>query len=123
MARPTVLIIEDNEMDMKLFRALIEIDGYNVLEVKDAESGIEMALEYSPNLVLMDLRLPGIDGLEASCLMKEHEALSNIPIIIVTSYPDIREEKRAKKAGCEAFLVKPVDTRSFARTITSVMST
>jgi CheY-like chemotaxis protein len=117
MPSPIILVIEDNEMDMKLFEALIEISRCRVLEAKDAESGIKIALEHCPNLILMDLRLPGLDGLEASRLMKKHEVLANIPIILVTSYEADGDEQRAQKAGCAAFITKPIDTRVFMRTI------
>jgi two-component system cell cycle response regulator DivK len=122
MPTPTVLVIEDNEMDMKLFRALIEISGCKILEAKDAETGLEIALEHCPNLILMDLRLPGLDGFETSRLMKEHETLANIPIILITSYAADGDEQRAKKAGCAAFITKPLDTRSFLRTIARFLS-
>ena len=122
MPRPSVLVIEDNELDMKLFKALIEIGGYGILEAKDAESGIELALEHCPNLILMDLFLPGIDGLEASRLVKEHPALAEIPIILNTSYAADGDEQRAKKAGCAAFITKPLDTRAFLRTIGEFLS-
>jgi CheY-like chemotaxis protein len=122
MPSPTVLVIEDNEMDMKLFRALIEISEYSILEAKDAESGIEMALKHCPNLILMDLRLPGLDGFKASRLMKEHEALVNIPIILITSYAADGDEQLAKEAGCSAFINKPLDTRSFLRTMAEFLA-
>ncbi len=113
MGGKRILVIEDNEMNMKLVRTLLEIGGYRVLEVRDAETGIEVARRDKPDLILMDIQLPAMDGLEATRLIKRDPEIQHIPVIALTSYAMQGDEKKALEAGCSGYISKPIDTRSF----------
>ena len=117
MKRKTVLVIEDNEMNMKLVRVLLQMGEYDILEAVDAESGIPLARAHKPDLVLMDVHLPGMDGLSATRIIKEDPALKRIPVIALTSYAMEGDEKKAIEAGCDGYITKPIDTRTFLDTI------
>ena len=114
----TILVIEDNEVNMELFRdILFGIRKYRMLEAIDAETGIRLAREHHPDLILMDIELPGMDGLRATRLIKKEEALADIPIVALTSYAMSGDEKKARAAGCSGYLTKPINTRSFLKEI------
>lgn len=113
MASGTILVIEDNEMNMKLVRTLLQMGEYHVLEAMNAERGIELARELKPGLILMDIQLPGMDGLSATRLIKEDSALKDIPIVALTSYAMDGDREKAIQSGCEDYITKPIDTKSF----------
>ena len=117
MANETVLVIEDNEMNMKLARSLLQIGKYSVLEAIDAENGIRLAREHHPDLILMDIQLPGLDGLTATQKIKNDPAVKDIIIVALTSYAMQGDEKKAMDAGCAGYIAKPIDTRSFLETV------
>jgi two-component system cell cycle response regulator len=113
MGTPTILVIEDNEMNMKLVRSILMLSRYRVLEAVNAEDGIQLAREHNPELILMDIQLPGMDGLSATRIIKKDPALKAIPVVALTSYAMPGDDKKALEAGCEAYITKPIDTRSF----------
>ncbi len=113
MGEKTILVIEDNEINMKLVRTLLKIGGYRVLEVRDAETGIEVARRDKPDLILMDIQLPAMDGLEATRLIKREPEVQHIPVVALTSYAMQGDEKKALEAGCSGYISKPIDTRKF----------
>ena len=117
MGNKSILVIEDNELNMKLVKGLIKIGKYNMLEAGDAESGIQIIREQRPDLVLMDLQLPGMDGLSATKVIKKDPTLKDIPIVALTSYAMQGDEERALEAGCTGYIAKPIDTRKFLETI------
>ncbi|MCG2778832.1 MAG: response regulator [Desulfobacterales bacterium] len=117
MANETVLVIEDNEMNMKLARSLLQLGKYSVLEASDAENGIKLAQEHHPDLILMDIQLPGMDGLTATREIKNDPAVKDITVIALTSYAMQGDEEKAKDAGCAGYISKPIDTRSFLETV------
>jgi CheY-like chemotaxis protein len=117
MANETVLVIEDNEMNMKLARSLLQIGKYSVLEAIDAESGVQLAREHHPDLILMDIQLPGLDGLAATQKIKNDPAMKDITIVALTSYAMQGDEKKAMDAGCAGYIAKPIDTRNFLETL------
>jgi len=117
MANETVLVIEDNEMNMKLVRSLLQIGKYSILEAIDAENGIQLAREHHPDLILMDIQLPGMDGLAATHEIKNDSAVKDITIVALTSYAMEGDEKKAMDAGCAGYIAKPIDTRSFLETL------
>ena len=117
MANETVLVIEDNEMNMKLARSLLQIGKYSVLEAIDAEDGIRLAREHHPDLILMDIQLPGLDGLTATQKIKNDPAVKDITIVALTSYAMQGDEKKAMDAGCAGYIAKPIDTRNFLETL------
>jgi CheY-like chemotaxis protein len=117
MTIKTILVVEDNELNMKLVRGLIKMGKYGMLEAIDAESGIEQIREQQPDLVLMDIQLPGMDGLSATKIIKEDPSLKDIPVVALTSYAMQGDEEKALEAGCSGYIAKPIDTRKFLETI------
>ena len=113
----TILVIEDNELNMELFRDLLKVGNYRVLEAVDAETGISLAREHHPDLILMDIQLPGMDGLSACRIIKEDVELAAVPIVVLTSHAMSGDEEKARAAGCSSYLTKPIDTRSFLKEI------
>ena len=118
----TILVVEDNELNMKLVKGLIKIGKYRMLEAIDAESGIEQIREQRPDLVLMDIQLPGMDGLSATKIIKEDPSLKDIPIVALTSYAMQGDEEKALEAGCTGYIAKPIDTRKFLETISKYLT-
>ncbi|MDF1591340.1 MAG: response regulator [Desulfobacterales bacterium] len=108
-----ILVIEDNKLNLKLVRSLLQIGNYNIIEAVDAETGIRLAREKKPDLILMDIQLPGIDGLTATRLIQKDQELKDIPIIALTSYSMEGDEQKAAEAGCHGYITKPIDTRAF----------
>ena len=117
MQNKTIVVIEDNELNMKLVRGLLSMGNYDIHEAGDAESGIELARQHLPDLILMDIQLPGMDGLTATRLMKEDSVFNDIPIVALTSYAMDGDEEKATESGCSGYISKPIDTRSFLETI------
>jgi CheY-like chemotaxis protein len=117
MEHQTVLVVEDNELNMKLVRSLLQLGKYQTLEAGNAEKGIQLARKHHPDLILMDIQLPGMDGLSATRLIKADGSLKDIPVVALTSYAMQGDEDKAVEAGCEGYITKPIDTRSFMKTI------
>jgi CheY-like chemotaxis protein len=117
----TILVIEDNKLNMKLVNGLVKIGKYRMLEAEDAESGIELIREQRPDLVLMDIQLPGMDGLTATKIIKEDSDLKDIPIVALTSYAMQGDEEKALAAGCTGYITKPIDTRKFLETVSKYL--
>lgn len=117
MKRNKVLVIEDNALNMKLVAALLDSNDFQTLKAGDAETGIKMAQKHRPDLILMDIQLPGIDGLEATRTLKSCEGFKDTPIVALTSYAMQGDEEKAISAGCSGYITKPIDTRSFISTI------
>jgi CheY-like chemotaxis protein len=113
----TILVVEDNELNMKLVKGLIKIGKYRMLEAIDAESGIQLIREQRPDLVLMDIQLPGMDGLSATKIIKEDPSLKDIPIVALTSYAMQGDKEKTLEAGCTGYIAKPIDTRKFLETL------
>ena len=117
MKNRTILVIEDNPLNMKLVKGLLKIGNYQMLEANDAESGIQLIREHQPDLVLMDIQLPGMDGLAATKILKEDSDLKDIPIVALTSYAMQGDKEKALEAGCSGYIAKPIDTRNFLETL------
>ena len=122
MTIKTILVVEDNELNMKLVRGLIKIGKYCMLEATDAESGIEQIREQCPDLVLMDIQLPGMDGLSATKIIKQDPSLKDIPVVALTSYAMQGDEEKALEAGCRGYIAKPIDTRKFLETVAQYLT-
>ena len=112
MAR--VLVIEDNPLNLELVRDILTNAGYDVLEAVDGVAGVEIALVEKPDLVLMDLQLPGMDGLEATRRLRSDPTLRKTAIVALTAHAMRGEEERAIAAGCDGFITKPIRVREFA---------
>jgi CheY-like chemotaxis protein len=117
MGNKTILLIEDNELNRKLVRALLGKSVYDIVEALDAESGIQLAREHGPGLILMDLNLPGMDGLKATRILKEDPALQKIPVVALTGYATEGDAAKAKEAGCAGYISKPFNIHGFMDTI------
>ncbi len=117
MKSKTILVIEDNELNMKLVRSLLKIGNYEVLEAVDAEIGMQLIRKHRPDLVLMDVQLPGMDGLKATRIIKGDLALKDIPVVALTSYAMQGDEEKAAEAGCTGYITKPLDTKVFLEII------
>jgi CheY-like chemotaxis protein len=118
MTRRKVLVIEDNTLNMKLVRVLLGAADFEVLEAIDAEKGIALARESHPDLILMDVQLPGMDGLSATRVIRADSELGKIPIVAITSFAMAGDEERALQAGCTGYVTKPINTRTFLDEIT-----
>ncbi len=121
MQNKMFLVIEDNPLNMKLMRSLLQLGDFEIREAPDAESGIELAKKIKPDLILMDIQLPGMDGLSATRIIRDDPSLKEVPIVAVTSYAMHGDEQKAKSAGCSGYIAKPIDTRSFLDTINKYM--
>lgn len=109
----TVLIVEDNELNMKLFRDLLEAHGYNTLEARTGAEALKLAAENIPDLILMDIQLPEFSGLEVTQKIKSNEQLAEIPVIAVTAFAMKGDEERIRQGGCEDYIAKPISVVSF----------
>jgi len=113
----TVLVVEDNELNMKLFHDLLEAHGYRILQTKDGMEALQLAREHRPDLILMDIQLPEVSGLEVTRWIKEDADLRAIPVIAVTAFAMKGDEEKMRKGGCEAYLAKPISVASFLETV------
>jgi len=117
----TILIIEDNELNMKLARSLLQLQKCKIIEAENAEKGIQLARDHQPDLILMDIQLPGMDGIKATELILNDENLKDTPILALTSYAMEGDREKALAAGCVGYISKPIDTRNFSKTIAEYM--
>ncbi len=113
----TVLIVEDNELNMKLFHDLLEAQGYLTLETREGLQALSLARKHHPDLILMDIQLPEISGLEVTKWLKEDDELAEIPVIAVTAFAMKGDEERIREGGCEAYLSKPISVGLFLSTV------
>ena len=113
----TVLIVEDNELNMKLFHDLLDAHGYRTLQTRNGMEALELAREHHPDLILMDIQLPEVSGLEVTKWLKEDDRLREIPIIAVTAFAMKGDEERIREGGCEAYISKPISVMMFLDTV------
>jgi two-component system, cell cycle response regulator DivK len=113
----TVLVVEDNPANMTLATFLLKSAGYAVLSATDAEAGLALARAEQPDLVLMDIQLPGMDGLQACAILKKDTATRDIPVIALTALAMKGDEERIRAAGCDGYIAKPLAYREFLATI------
>lgn len=113
----TVLIVEDNELNMKLFHDLLDAHGIGTLQTSDGMEALEIAREHHPDLILMDIQLPEVSGLEVTKWIKEDESLSDIPIVAVTAFAMKGDEEKIREGGCEAYIAKPISVTDFMDTV------
>lgn len=116
-----VLIVEDNELNMKLFRDLIEASGYETVRTRNGLEALDLAREHKPDLILMDIQLPEVSGLEVTKWLKEDDELHSIPVIAVTAFAMKGDEERIRHGGCEAYISKPISVPHFIETIKSYL--
>ena len=113
----TVLIVEDNELNMKLFHDLLEAHGYATVGTRNGVEAIELARSHRPDLILMDIQLPEVSGLEVTKWIKDDPDLNAIPVIAVTAFAMKGDEQRIRQGGCEAYISKPISVSSFIDTV------
>ncbi len=113
----TVLIVEDNELNMKLFHDLLDAHGYETLQTRDGMEALELARQHRPDLILMDIQLPEVSGLEVTKWLKEDDQLRHIPVVAVTAFAMKGDEERIREGGCEAYISKPISVTTFLETI------
>jgi two-component system cell cycle response regulator DivK len=116
-ATQTVLIVEDNELNMKLFHDLLDAHGYRTLQTRSGIEALKMARERRPDLILMDIQLPEVSGLEVTKWLKDDDELRNIPVIAVTAFAMKGDEERIRQGGCEAYISKPISVAMFIETV------
>jgi two-component system, cell cycle response regulator DivK len=112
-----VMIVEDNELNMKLFKDLIEASGYETIRTRSGLDALDLARAHKPDLILMDIQLPEVSGLEVTKWLKEDDQLHRIPIIAVTAFAMKGDEDRIRQGGCEAYISKPISVSKFVETI------
>ncbi len=113
----TVLVVEDNDINMKLLHDVLEVHGYNVLQAKDGMEGWRIAREHRPDLILMDIQLPSISGLEATKRLKADETLKSIPVIAITAFAMAGDKEKFLEGGCDAYIPKPISLPNFLQTV------
>ena len=115
--KKTILIVEDEPRNLKLIRDLLQASGYLTLEATDGAQGIELAKAHKPDLILMDIMMPNMDGFEATKILKADAETRNIPIIALTSYAMKGDEEKIREAGCDGYITKPIDTKEFLKKV------
>lgn len=118
----TVLIVEDNDLNMKLFNDLLQANGYNTIQTKDGREVMDLARTHSPDLILMDIQLPEVSGLEITRMLKCDEELKAIPVIAVTAFAMRGDEEKIREGGCEGYIAKPVSVLHFLKTVAQFLS-
>ena len=119
----TVLIVEDNVANMTLAVFLLQSAGHTVITAIDAEAGLTLARDQHPHLILMDIQLPGMDGLEAIAQLKRDDATRAIPVIALTALAMKGDEERIRAAGCDGYIAKPLAYRDFLATVSAQLAT
>ena len=120
--RQKVLIVEDNDLNMKLFNDLLVAHGYDTLQTKDGVEALALARQHRPDLILMDIQLPEVSGLEVTKWIKEDKSLSMIPIIAVTAFAMKGDREKMRDGGCEDYIAKPISVASFLQTVERFLS-
>lgn len=113
----TILIVEDNELNMKLFHDILDAQGYATLQTKDGMEALDLAREHRPDLILMDIQLPEVSGLEVTKWLKEDDELRHIPVIAVTAFAMKGDEEKMREGGCEAYIAKPISVSHLIATV------
>ena len=117
-----ILIVEDNDTDVRLLKDILETRGYNILQTKEGLEAIDLAVVNLPDLILMDIQLPDISGLEVTRRLRSDERSKQIPIIAVTAFAMAWHEREALDSGCDAYISKPITILGFLRTVESFLS-
>ena len=122
MSTKTILVVEDNALNMKLVKSLLRIGKHDMIEAPDAETGITLARDKRPDLILIDIQLPGMDGLTATRIIKEDPSVKDIPIVAFTSFAMEGDEEKAIEVGCAGYITKPLNTQNFLKTVESYLN-
>lgn len=117
MEAKTILVVEDNEMNMKLMRAVLTVGKYRILEAADAETGLRLVREQRPDLILMDIQLPGMDGLTATRIIKADPDLRDIPVFAVSGFAMESDKEKAMNIGFAGYIVKPFSVKAMLKAL------
>ena len=117
-----ILIVEDDQKNLKLVRDLLQVSGYVTLEATNGQQGIEIAREKKPDLILMDIQMPIMDGLKATMILKGNEDTSGIHIVAMTAYAMKGDEEKILEAGCDEYITKPIEIRKFLQKVSEYFS-
>ncbi len=117
-----ILIVEDEPKNLTLLRDLLQVSGYKTIEATDGEQGVELAKSNKPDLILMDVQMPKMDGLEATRILKADATTSNIPVLALTSYAMKGDKERVLEAGCNGYLPKPFNIQELLKEVTEYLS-
>jgi len=117
MSEIAILVVDDNPTNLKLVSDILEFDGYRILKASDAEEAQEIIRSSPPHLILMDIALPGMDGLTLTRRLKEDEATRGIVIVALTAFAMKGDDDKAKLAGCDGYITKPIDTRKLSKLV------
>jgi CheY-like chemotaxis protein len=120
---PVILIIEDNPQNARLMKRTLENKNYTILHAEDGESGLEMAYQSHPQLILLDLGLPDVDGQAVAARLKQDPDMQHIPLVVVTAWPSETAGQMIAAYGCEGYIAKPIDTRQFPAQVASFLPT
>jgi two-component system cell cycle response regulator DivK len=116
-----ILIVEDNELNMKLFHDLLEAHGYTTIQTRNGTEAVGLARTHRPDLILLDIQLPEISGLEVTRQLKQDDELKGIPVVAVTAFAMKGDEEKILEGGCEAYIAKPISVSTFMETIQTVL--
>jgi two-component system cell cycle response regulator DivK len=122
MPHEHILVIDDSFDNLRLTQMLLECEGYEVRTAEDADQALDLLKNYRPELILMDIQLPGMDGLELTRRLRQIPALNGVPIVALTAYAMAHDEANALEAGCNGYITKPIDTRAFPILIRSYLN-
>lgn len=122
-AKKLVLVIEDNKLNLKLFNDLLEFHGYRTVTTATGVGAVELVRQHKPDLILLDVQLPGISGLEISKTIKQDSALKHIPIIAVTAFAMKGDEEKIRESGCDDYISKPINVRAFIQKMETYLPT
>lgn len=120
--KKTVLVVEDNELNMRLFCDLLDAFGFATLQCRDGAKAVELTRQHRPDLIIMDIQLPEVSGLDITRWIKDDESIRGIPVLAVTAFAMRADEQRVREAGCEGYLSKPIQMRSFLSTVQDLVS-
>lgn len=121
MAGERILLVEDNPMNRRVAEFILKSQGYTVYEARDSQEALELARFHLPDLILMDLQLPGVDGFATTRMIKEDAATKDIPVVALTAYAMRGDAERAIQAGCDGYITKPIDPDEFPKTVASYL--
>lgn len=118
----TILIVEDNDLNMKLFNDLLQAHGYETVQTMDGRDVLKLAQEHRPDLIIMDIQLPEISGLEVTKMLKADDELKSIPVIAVTAFAMKGDEEKIREGGCEGYIAKPISVPNFLETVAKFLN-
>jgi CheY-like chemotaxis protein len=122
-ALATILIVDDNPTNLKLAADVLEFEGHIIARARDADEAQELLKHTQPNLILMDIQMPGMDGLTLTRLLKANPSYQHIPIVALTAFAMKGDEDKAREAGCHSYIIKPIETRKLPGQVAEILAT